>query len=44
MVKTYYTKINEHFNYILPPLIKWKEGKIYRKIDYLSDRDAFIKN
>ena len=37
-------KINEHFNYILPPLIKWKEGKIYRKIDYLSDRDAFIKN
>lgn len=37
-------KINEHFNYILPPLIKWKEGKIFRKIDYLSDRDAFIKD
>ena len=37
-------KINEHFNYLLPPLIKWKEGKIYRKLEYLADKEAFTKN
>lgn len=37
-------KINEHCNYILPPLVKWKQGKIYRKIEYLSDKEAFTKN
>lgn len=44
MAKTYHTKINQRFNYIFPPLVKWKEWKFYRKIDYLSDKEAFIKD